>query len=132
MGRRLIVDTNVLIALERAPGQLPHGLQGDDELAIASITRAELLVGIHLASSPALRQSRARTIRRILALVETLDYTGTTAEHHAELLAHTRTTGAPRGAHDLIIAAHARESSRVVLTRDARARFDDLPGVWVV
>jgi tRNA(fMet)-specific endonuclease VapC len=38
-------------------------------------------------------------------------------------------SGTPRGAHDLIIAAHAAETGRLVLSRSAKARFGDLPGV---
>jgi hypothetical protein len=49
--------------------------------------------------------------------------------HHARLLAHLRKSGSQRGAHDLIIAAHAAETGRIVLTRDARARFGGLPGI---
>ena len=61
-----------------------------------------------------------------------LDYTQVTAAHHARLLAHVRKSGTPRGAHDLIIAAHAAESGRLVLTRDAKARFGGMPGVTAV
>ena len=61
-----------------------------------------------------------------------LDYTQITAPHHARLLAHVRKSGTPRGAHDLIIAAHAAESGRLVLTRDDKARFGDLPGVTAI
>nr|WP_235433731.1 MULTISPECIES: hypothetical protein [Protofrankia] len=35
-------------------------------------------------------------------------------------------------AHDLIIAAHAAETGRIVLSRDVKARFTDLPGVLAV
>jgi tRNA(fMet)-specific endonuclease VapC len=59
------------------------------------------------------------------------DYTPQVAIHHAALLAHTRRTGRPRGAHDLIIAATARASSRVLVTTDSKAGFDDLPDVAV-
>jgi len=58
-----------------------------------------------------------------------LDYTEATAACHAKLIAHARRTGTPRGAHDLIIAAHAVQTDRTVLTFDAKARFADLPGV---
>ena len=61
-----------------------------------------------------------------------LDYTEATAACHARLIAHARRTGAPRGAHDLIIAAHAAETDRMVLTLDAKARFADLPGVSAI
>jgi predicted nucleic acid-binding protein len=48
------------------------------------------------------------------------------------LLAHVRRSGSPRGAHDLIIAAHAAQTGRTILSRDAKARFGDLPGVTAI
>ena len=38
----------------------------------------------------------------------------------------------PRWAHDLIIAAHAAETGRMILSRDAKARFGELPGVSAI
>lgn len=131
MARRLIVDTNILIELERDPLRIPEGLRGDDELAIAAVTRAELLVGVELAPSLEVAESRRRKVERILSTVETLDYTSATAVAHATLVSHTRRSGTPRGAHDLIIAAHAVETGRLIFTRDSRARFSDLPRVNV-
>jgi len=61
-----------------------------------------------------------------------LDYTDTTAAHHARLIAHARRTGTPRGAHDLIIAAHAAQTGRAILSREAKARFADLPTVIAI
>ena len=61
--------------------------------------------------------------------VDVLDYTEATAACHARLIAHARRAGTPRGGHDLIIAAHAVQTDRIVLTFDAKARFGDLPGV---
>jgi tRNA(fMet)-specific endonuclease VapC len=58
-----------------------------------------------------------------------LDYTEKTAAHYARLIAHARRAGTRRGAHDLIIAAHAVQTDRTILTLDAKARFGDLPGV---
>jgi tRNA(fMet)-specific endonuclease VapC len=65
-------------------------------------------------------------------VVDVLDYTEATATHHARLIAQVRRSGTPRGAHDLIIAAHAAETGRIVLSRDAKARFAELPGVIAV
>jgi tRNA(fMet)-specific endonuclease VapC len=64
-----------------------------------------------------------------LAEVPVEDYDSTVAGHHAELIAHMRRVGRPRGAHDLIIAATARATGRTILTTDRRARFDELPSV---
>ena len=67
-----------------------------------------------------------------MSAVDVLDYTQATAAHHARLLAHVRRTGTPRGAHDLIIAAHAAETGRTIVSRDAKARFGDLPGITAI
>lgn len=127
MGRRLILDTDVLIAYER--GTLDRSLLDDDELAIAAITVAEYRVGIELADTVERAAERARALAAIVSTVEVLEYTDATTAHHARLIAHVRRTGTPRGAHDLIIAAHAAETGRILLSRDAQARFGDLPNV---
>jgi len=124
---RLILDTTVLIAVERS-GRTLDGMVGDgDDVVIASITAAELLVGVHLADD-ARRPDRAAFVDEILATIPTVDYDLDVARAHAELLAHTRRTGSPRGAHDLIIAATAKTTTRIVVSADVGA-FVDLPGV---
>ena len=127
MGRRLILDTNVLIAYERAA--IDRAALDADELAVAAVSIAEYRVGIELADTPARAADRARALVAITSAVEVLDYTDITAACHARLIAHARRAGTPRGAHDLIIAAHAVQTDRTVLTFDAKARFADLPGV---
>ena len=130
MGRRLILDTNVLIAYER--GTLGRAALDEDELAIASVSVAEYRVGIELADTPERAADRARALAIITSVIDVMDYTATTAAHHGRLLAHVRKSGTPRGAHDLIIAAHAAETGRAVVSKDAKARFNDLPGVTVI
>jgi tRNA(fMet)-specific endonuclease VapC len=127
VGRRLILDTNVLIAYER--GAIDQSALDDDELAVAAVSIAEYRVGIELADTVARAADRARALAAITSTVDVLEYTEATAVHHARLIAHVRRSGTPRGAHDLIIAAHASETGRIVLSRDAAARFGDLPGV---
>ncbi|HEX5596325.1 MAG TPA: PIN domain-containing protein [Micromonosporaceae bacterium] len=129
MGRRLILDTNVLIAYER--GTIDRAALDNDELAVAALSVAQYRVGIELADTAARAADRARALAAITSIVDVLDYTEVTAAHHARLIAHVRATGTPRGAHDLIIAAHAVESGRTVLSFDAKARFGDLPGVII-
>ena len=124
MGRRLILDTNVLIAYER--GTIDRAALDDDELAMAAVSVAEYRVGIELADTAA---DRAPALAAIVSPVDVLDYTEATAAHHARLIAHVRRSGTPRGAHDMIIAAHALETGRIILSLDAAARFGDLPSV---
>lgn len=130
MGRRLILDTNILIAYERQT--VDRSALDEDELAVASISIAEYRTGIELADTTERAAERARALATITSIIDVLDYTSVTAAHHARLLAHVRNSGRPRGAHDLIIAAHAAETGRLVLTRDAKARFGDLPGITAI
>ena len=128
MARRLILDTGVLIRVERGRARLDRVIEDDDDIAIAAITAAELLVGVELADESR-RADRASFVEDVLATVPVEDYTLTVAEAHAKLLAHVRRTGRPRGAHDLVIAATAAATGRTVLTSDAGAALGELPGV---
>jgi tRNA(fMet)-specific endonuclease VapC len=124
---RLIVDTGVLVAIERG-GEIPaHILPDDADIAIAAITASELIVGVELADD-ARRATRQATVDAILATFDVIAFDLEIARHHASLLAHARRSGRPRGAHDLQIAATARATNRVLITADDHA-FDDLPGV---
>lgn len=127
MGRRVILDTATLIDYER--GAFDTTTLDDDDIAIAALTVAEYRAGIELADTAERAASRARALAAIVDAVDVLDYTEATAGHHARLIAHVKRSGRPRGAHDLIVAAHAAHSRRVLLSRDVSARFDDLPGV---
>ncbi len=124
---RLIVDTGVLIAIERGRQIDTTVLPDDADIAIAAITASELLVGIELADAQR-RAARTATVGAILATFDVIAFDVDVARHHAALLAHVRRTGRPRGAHDLQIAATARATSRFLITTDALA-FDDLPAV---
>ncbi len=130
MGRRLILDTNVLIAYEK--GTIDRTAFDEDELAIAAVSVAEYRVGIELAHTPERAAERARALAAITSAIDVMDYTTATAALHGRLLAHVRRSGAPRGAHDLIIAAHAAETGRTVVSKDAKARFNNLPGVTAI
>jgi tRNA(fMet)-specific endonuclease VapC len=95
------------------------------------ITGAEYRVGIELADTASRAAERAPALVAITSAVDVLDYTQATAAHHGRLLAHVRRSGSPRGAHDLI-AAHAAETGRMVLSGGAKARFGDLPGISAI
>jgi tRNA(fMet)-specific endonuclease VapC len=125
----LILDTTVLIAAERATSAIEEVVADDDDVAIAAITAAELLVGVELATRRA-RARRLRFVESLLAQVPVEPYDEEVARAHAALLAHAHRAGHARGAHDLIIAATARARARTVVTADAGG-FADLPEVAV-
>jgi tRNA(fMet)-specific endonuclease VapC len=124
---RLILDTTVLVDAERGGEALAEAITDSDDVAIAAITVAELRVGVQLAKGRR-REKRERFVEAVLGAVSIDPYDLEVAEAHAALLAHVRRVGAPRGAHDLIIAATARARERLVVSFD-RSGFSDLPGV---
>src|ERR1700755_1012047 len=80
VGRRLILDANILIAYER--GTIDRSSLDDDELAIASVSVAEYRVGIEMADMAHRAAERARALVAITSAVDVLDYTQATAAHH--------------------------------------------------
>jgi tRNA(fMet)-specific endonuclease VapC len=119
----------VLIAVERRKLDLDRLIADDDEPAIAAITAAELGVGVDLATGQR-KLNRQAFVEDLLEVVPVIAYDIDVARAHTTLLAAVRRAGRPRGAHDLIIAATALATARIVVTADLTG-FDDLPGVVV-
>jgi tRNA(fMet)-specific endonuclease VapC len=116
-----------LVDAERGGDSLKEVIDDGDDVAVAAITVAELRVGAQLAKGRR-REKRERVVAAILDAVSIEPYDLNVAEAHADLLAHVRRAGTPRGAHDLIIAATARARERQLVSSDQRG-FAELPGV---
>lgn len=123
----LLLDTTFLIDAERSKRSLDRVISDEDDVAIAAITVAELLVGVQLAATR-FRQTRADYVQAIVDAIPIITYDSAVAQHHADLLVSVRKMGRRRGAHDLIIAATGRAMSRTIISAD-RSAFADLPGV---
>lgn len=121
------MDTTVLVDVERRAGDLDAVMADDDDVAIAAVTVAELLVGVALAGARQ-RPARQAFVDDVLEAMPVLAYDAEVADAHAALLVATRQAGRPRGAHDLIIAATARATGRTVVTADPSG-FEGLPDV---
>jgi len=111
----VLLDTTFLIDAERANNDLDDWIHEDDDVAIAAITVAELVVGVELASQDA-KANRQAYVDDILTLIPVISYDRDIAFEHAQLLVAVRQTGRPRGAHDLLIAATARATNRTLLS----------------
>jgi tRNA(fMet)-specific endonuclease VapC len=116
-----------LVDAERGGAALADAIDDGDDVAVAAITVAELKVGVQLAKGRG-REKRERFVTAVLDAVSIEVYDLGVAEAHAALLAHVRRAGAPRGAHDLIIAATARARDRQVVSLD-QSGFAELPDV---
>jgi tRNA(fMet)-specific endonuclease VapC len=125
----VLLDTTFLIDPERGRLDLDEVIADDDDVAIAAVTVAEILVGVELASEKH-RPRREAFVDDMISSIPVIPYDLSVAAHHAKLLAAVKIGGRPRGAHDLIIAATARATNRKVITADPEA-FGQLPGVDV-
>ena len=128
MARRLILHTGVLVATKRGRAALSEVIHAGDDLVIAAVSVAELRTGIELADE-ARRASRTEFLVKVLETMPIEPYDLAVAEAHGRLLAQVYRSGTQREAHDLIIAATAVATRRVILTTDRHPRFDKLPGV---
>jgi tRNA(fMet)-specific endonuclease VapC len=127
VARRVILDTGVLIAIER--GKLDvDAVLGADDAAIATITAMELLVGVERADEE-LRQARAVHMEALLSSLPIEVYNLSVARVHARLAVEALSKGRPRSAYDMMTAATAAATNRTLLTTDANAGFDQLTGV---
>jgi tRNA(fMet)-specific endonuclease VapC len=114
---------------EKATRPFDDLIADDDDVVIAAVTAAELLVGIELASKRH-RSPREAFVELVLQTIPIEPFDLEVAREHARLLAWTRGSGQPRGAHDLIIAATAVARGRIVVSGDVRG-FEGLPAVSV-
>ena len=128
MAHRLILDTGVLVATERGRAALSEVIHADDDLVIAAVTVGELRTGIEFADE-ARRAARTEFLVKVLETMPIEPYDLAAAEAHAHLLAHVHRSGTQRGGHELITAATAAATRRIILTTDRNARFDELPNV---
>jgi tRNA(fMet)-specific endonuclease VapC len=128
-----LIDASVLIAAER--GQLDWDQllvdQGDEQLALAAITAAELLHGVHRARNPAQRVRREAFVEQLLARVPVLPFDLPVARVHARVWAALAAKGVVVGIHDLLVGATALAIGGRVATRDTRS-FRKIPGLDVV
>ena len=129
----LILDSSVLIAAERLVLPIEPFLEslGDEELAIASITAAELLHGCHRAPDPGVRARRSAFVEGILGIMPIVPFGLGEARRHAELWAQLLEDGTPIGPHDLIVAATGLALGFGVATLNAR-EFSRVPGLRVI
>ncbi|MGH8224569.1 MAG: type II toxin-antitoxin system VapC family toxin [Gammaproteobacteria bacterium] len=130
----LVIDTNVFIVAEQkhfdmaSLGDLAH--YGGSFMAAISVS--ELLAGVHLAKTPALRVRRAAFVENMIAHIPVLDFTEAVARTYAELYAHfLRPRSRIKGnVHDLQIAATALTHGFAVLTSN-RDDFRKVPGLVI-
>ena len=120
---RGVIDTSVVIDLEKIdPSHLPV------ELAVSSLTMAELAAGPHATNDANERARRQDRLQRTEAVFDPLPFDAEAARAYGRVFAAISATGRKaRGARavDLLIAATACATGLPLYTRN----FDDFPGL---
>jgi len=70
----LLLDSNFLIDVERADSTLDAVIDDEDDVAIAAVTVAELLVGVQMADTKRRRAARDAFVREVLEAVPIVTY----------------------------------------------------------
>ncbi len=128
----LMVDTNVFIKFEKSnkPVDLSPW-EPSEKVYISVVTVSELLMGVHRADTEERKQRRSAFIEAVISGVAVLDFTVASARLHAEIYAELAKKGQLIGAHDLIIAATARQHDLPILT-DNFDEFSRVPSLRVI
>ena len=127
-----LIDTSVLIAVERGDLDLARVRADDDEeLAIAAITASELLHGVHRLRGAIARTRAERFVEHLLDVIPVVPFDLDVARIHARIDAELSAAGTAVGDADLVIAATAVWLDYRIATRDLRS-FPKVKGLTVV
>ncbi|MEO8812915.1 MAG: tRNA(fMet)-specific endonuclease VapC [Caulobacteraceae bacterium] len=122
-----MLDTDLCVRLlrDRPPGLRARFNAEAAALCISSITLAELIHGVEKSARPS--ENRGE-VDRLIARLAVLPFDERAAAHAGEIRANLEQGGRPIGAHDLLIAGHARGEGLVVITGNLR-EFNRVEGL---
>ena len=127
-----LIDSSVLIDVERGRvvlGVLLEG-RGDRGIAMAAITAAELLHGVHRLRASKRKTRAEAVVETLLSSIPVIPFDLVCARAHARLGAELGRRGITVGTHDLMIGATALARGLSVITSDQRS-FPRIPGLEI-
>ncbi len=128
---KYLLDTNACIQLLRARGSeaVRRRIEacGEDEVALCSVVRAELL---HGAMRSREREHNLTQIRTLLAQFPSLPFDDAAADHAADIPTVLGAEGMLIGPHDVLIAAIALAHGITLVTHN-RVEFSRVPGLTI-
>jgi predicted nucleic acid-binding protein len=124
-----LIDTSVVIDWDD-----PHVVQAlPDEVAVSTISMAELAAGPHLAPEPAERARRQARLQQAESLFDPIDFDRDAARSYGQVVAAVAAAGRSHRSRvgDLLIAAVAHAHGLALYTRNA-GDFTGLDGLITV
>ena len=131
---RFLLDTNIAIyVIKRRPiAALELFNAHSGQMAVSSITLAELLHGAEKSSAP---ERSLAVVEDFCSRLDVLAYGAKAAQHYGSIRAALERVGQPFGVNDMHIAAHARSEGLTLVSNNMR-EFDRVPALqtanWVV
>lgn len=121
-----LLDTNIashiikgdIVRVRERLAQVPM-----NEVAVSAVTQAELLYGVAKRGNP---HGLATRVHEFLVRVDILPWTADVARVYGDLRARCEAGGVTLAPLDLMIAAHARATQAILVTRDQA--FSRVPG----
>jgi tRNA(fMet)-specific endonuclease VapC len=128
----VILDTSILISLERAESSIEEFIAGreTEPFGISVVSVSELLHGVHRADSETRRVKRESYVERIIELFPVYPFDLAAGRIYARVWANLVEKHLSVGAHDLIIAATAISLGFSVVTFNLRD-FEKIEGLTV-
>ncbi|MDD5036131.1 MAG: type II toxin-antitoxin system VapC family toxin [Methylococcaceae bacterium] len=126
---RYLLDTNILSELIKQPAgvvALRIVALDEDSLHTSIVVACEMRYGAAKKGSSVLTAK----IEALLANIQILPLEAAVDRHYADIRCHLEKNGTPIGAHDMLIAAHARALDFILVSANLR-EFLQVPGLRV-
>ena len=127
MNGRVLLDTNIVIALFAQDEAILEGLDNAVSVFVPSIVLGELFYGAY--RSRRFDENMTR-VEEFASASPVLDCDGTTARHYAQIKNRLREAGRPIPENDIWIAAIARQHGLTLVSRDFH--FAEVEGLEVM
>lgn len=124
---KYMLDTNICIyAQKQNAGVLKKIYENrSGELAVSTITLAELEYGVHVSAN---REKNSISLLKFLSIVNVIPFDSKAAAEYGKICSDLRRKGTPIGTMDMLIAAHARSENLIAVTHNTR-EFERVEGL---
>jgi tRNA(fMet)-specific endonuclease VapC len=123
----LDADACIHLIRRRSPELYDRFRRAADKVAVSTIVRVELLLGVEKAL---VKDRAAARVQALLTRLSILPFDEAAADHAARIRAGLEAGGSKIGAYDSLIAGHARSEGLVLITGNLR-EFSRVPGLLV-
>lgn len=124
---KYMLDTNMCIYAQKKNPNVLAKIKDNREsgILISSITLAELVYGV---KASAAIEKNTIALMKFLTIVNVLPFDNSAAYEYGDICADLRKKGTPIGNMDMLISAHARSESLIVVTHNTR-EFERVEGL---